>query len=279
MTAEERARLRALIDERRRELCEIPRERVRRPKSRYRKVGEATVEAMRAVYLQLGVATQAQVAKLAGVGSGTATWGTRALLGDGVIRATGRTVRRSPEFEVIPALTNVGGKEGCLRPSRRSLAPLPDGAENGRVTARVAACAVERGSGGLGAGASGAGLLPPLRLCVLPVSRNERNGGAAMPRNPDPAMATASTVIARENIDALNHYARLHGRTQKRELAIAIRIHLLEHGLVALERGQADGTLPSGIDVDADAERIRAELEELRRYAFKTPMNLFAAVG
>lgn len=129
MTAEERARLWALIDQRRRELCEIPRERERRPPSRYTKVSEATVAAMRAVYLQLGVATQAQVARLAGVGSGTSTWAVRALLGEGLIRATGRTVRRSAEFEWVGPNPSIGGQVGTAR-----------------ETATVAACADASGT-------------------------------------------------------------------------------------------------------------------------------------
>lgn len=98
-------------------------------------------------------------------------------------------------------------------------------------------------------------------------------------KDPTQPLATAATRMARELVEAVTAYGRLHGRTQAREIEIALRIHLLEHGLVALDRGR-DEVAASGVDVDADAERIRAELEELRAYAYSaTPASLLTVVG
>lgn len=273
MTADERARLRALIDQRRRELCEIPRGRERRPRSRYRKVSEETVAAMRAVYQQLGVARQATAARLAGVGSGNSTWATRALVADGVIRPTGRKVRRSAEFEWVGPTSSIEGQ-----------------VTTARLIATLAACATANGTrepwSSQGIAAHTRPHSPALAerrdsRYVLPMSRSHSNGGTSMPKkDPTQPLATAATRMARELVEALTAYGRLHGRTQGREIEIALRLHLLEHGLVALDRARADGTLPPSIDPDADAERIRAELEELRTYAYaSTPASLLSAVS
>jgi len=102
VTADERQRLREEIDQRRRDRLQIvgPAAPSATPLEARRQVGRRQVEAMRAAYRQLGRTTQARAAKLAGVPDGVRTWATRALIEEGVIRATGRVVERSPEYEL-----------------------------------------------------------------------------------------------------------------------------------------------------------------------------------
>jgi hypothetical protein len=64
--------------------------------------GRRNMEAARTVFARKRTATMAEVGELADIRSGTLTWTIRALEDEGVIRETGRSVRRSREYEYVP---------------------------------------------------------------------------------------------------------------------------------------------------------------------------------
>lgn len=104
MTGEERQTVRQMIDRLRRQqlgvVAAAPRRSTLEPR---RQCGPRHVEAMRRAYALLGVASQAEAARLGDVPSGARTWATRALVDEGAIRPTGRLRDRSPEYETCGA--------------------------------------------------------------------------------------------------------------------------------------------------------------------------------
>ena len=80
----------------------------------------------------------------------------------------------------------------------------------------------------------------------------------------------AATILTPEEVDALARWGRFYNRSLKAELALAARIHVRRHALVALQNGREEIAATGG-DVDADAEAVARGLAELEAEAFTRP--------
>lgn len=73
----------------------------RRTRDAHALAGKGNIAKVEKALAQKGTATSAEVRKATGKNSGTVTYAMRALVADGKARPTGRTIKRSPEFEYV----------------------------------------------------------------------------------------------------------------------------------------------------------------------------------